>query len=278
MKVTRVCIRIDIDTVRDTEVLPAVLDILDTFGIAGTFFVTTGTDASFKNYRNYRNPLKLLRNRAIRQHGIRQMFRGLLSHRHVQTSGNVASVIERGHELGLHGYHHYNWMNTLPVQDRDVITAWISKGCDLFEEAYGFRPRSFASPGFATSTAFLEVLDGFGFEYSSDFRGKEAFYPVEGSRQFSTLQLPVAEESFGELVSQGMSEREIYERYRRGLDSAEDLFIFYMHPSFEPLINKHLLIMLLEYISSDSRFEIMTLSQLAKNIKRRDRAEDTAGI
>lgn len=274
----KVCIRVDIDTIRDTEVLPAVLEIFDVFDIHASFFVTTGSDASFRNYRNYHNPLKLFRNKAIKQHGLSQMFRGLFSDRQVQGSGDVTAVVRKGHELGLHGYHHYNWMNTLQLKDRDEITAWISKGCELFEEAYGFRPRSFASPGFAACPAFLEALDCFGFEYSSDFRGTEAFYPAIGPRRCPTLQLPVAERSFGELEAGGFSEKDIYELYREGLHNAQDFFVFYMHPSYEPVINKHLLITLLEYITSNNCFEIMTLSQLAKNIKRRNRAEDTADI
>jgi peptidoglycan/xylan/chitin deacetylase (PgdA/CDA1 family) len=202
---TKVCIRIDIDTVTDTQVLPCVLEILDSFDASATFFVTTGEDMTFKNYKNYINPLKLLQKKAIQQHGIHQMLRGMLYKQQVQKSSNVQLILESNHELGLHGYHHYNWMNTLQKKGQEEITEWITKGSELFEDAYGFRPLSFASPGFATSPQFLEALEHFNFEYSSDFREKEAFYPCINKRKLSTQQLPVAEKSFGELEFEGIS-------------------------------------------------------------------------
>lgn len=274
----KICIRIDIDTIRDTQVLPNILEILDTFDIPATFFVTTGPDTTFKNYKNYLNPIKLLKNNAIKQHGIKQMFRGLIHKQEVQKSKNVKIILKKNHELGLHGYHHYNWINTLQHKNRDEITEWISNGCELFENEYGFKPKSFASPGFATSPQFLEALDDFNFEYSSDFHGTDAFYPTINSRKLSTLQLPVAQRSFGELEFEGFSEDEIYNRFKSDLDNAHDFFIFYMHPSYEPTIKKHLLIKVLEYITSNNNFEFVTLSDLAKNIKRRNPVENPANI
>ena len=275
---TKICIRIDIDTIRDTHVLPNMLEILDEFNIPATFFVTTGPDTTFKNYKNYLKPMKLLKKNAMKQHGIKQIFRGLLYKQQIQMSKNVKLILKKNHELGLHGYHHYNWINTLQQKDLHEITEWISKGCKLFEDEYGFKPVSFASPGFTTSPMFLEALDDFKFEYSSDFRGKYAFHPTIESHKFSTLQLPVAERSFGELEFEGLSEDEIYARFKSNLDNAHDFFIFYMHPSYEPILNKHLSIKVLEYITSNNNFEIITLSNLAKNIKGRNSVEDPANI
>ena len=275
---TKVCIRIDIDTIRDTQVLPVVLEILDSFDASATFFVTTGEDTTFKNYKNYINPLKLMQKRAIQQHGIHQMLRGILYKQHVQKSENVRLILENNHELGLHGYHHYNWMNTLQQKDQAEITEWISKGSELFEDAYGFRPLSFASPGFATSPQFLEALEDFNFVYSSDFRGTEAFYPCNKDHKLSTMQLPVAEKSLGELEFEGLSQDEIYNIMKNGLDSAQDFFIFYMHPSYEPILKRDLLVRVLEYITTSDKFEITTMHQLAKHIKRKDLDENPANI
>lgn len=275
---TKVCIRIDIDTVRDTQVLPVVLEILDQFDASATFFVTTGPDMTFKNYKNYRNPLKLLQKKAILQHGLKQMFRGMVYEQQVQKSKNLQLILEKDHELGLHGYSHYEWMNTLQKKSNEEIREWISKGCELFEDACGFGPRSFASPGFATSNEFLEVLDGFKFDYSSDFRGTEAFYPQLSDRRSSTLQLPVCERSFGELELEGYSHDEIYGIIKNGLDTAQHFLVFYMHPSYEPILNRDLLIKVIDYIISSNDLEIITMHQLAKHIKRRGLPENPANI
>jgi len=275
---TKVCIRIDIDTVRDTQVLPVVLEILDSFDASATFFVTTGEDMTFKNYKNYINPLKLLQKKAIQQHGIHQMLRGMLYKQQVQKSSNVQLILENNHELGLHGYHHYNWMNTLQQKSQEEITEWITKGSELFEDAYGFKPLSFASPGFATSPQFLEALEDFNFDYSSDFRGKETFYPCINERKLSTLQLPVAEKSFGELEFEGISNDAIYNIMKNGLDNAQNFFVFYMHPSYEPILKRDLLVRVLEYITTSDKFETTTMHQLAKHIKRKVLDENPANI
>ncbi|RCV63737.1 Peptidoglycan/xylan/chitin deacetylase [Methanophagales archaeon] len=52
-----VALRADIDTVKDAEVLPVLLAILDEYELKATFFVTTGKDNLAKNLKNYRNPL-----------------------------------------------------------------------------------------------------------------------------------------------------------------------------------------------------------------------------
>lgn len=266
---TKVCIRIDIDTVRDTQVLPVVLEILDQFNARATFFVTTGPDTTFKNYRNYLNPLRLLQKKAIRQHGLQQMFRGMVYKQQVQTSENLQLILDQHHELGLHGYSHYEWMNTLLNKTEEETTEWIAKGCEYFEDACGFVPKSFASPGFVTSSEFLEALDGFKFDYSSDFRGTAAFYPQPSTRRSRTLQLPVCEKSFGELEFEGYSQDEIYAIFKNCLDTAQHFSVFYMHPSYEPILNKDLLIKVLEHIISSDDLEIITMHQLAKHIKKK---------
>ncbi|WP_321417735.1 DUF2334 domain-containing protein [uncultured Methanomethylovorans sp.] len=278
MTKTKVCIRIDIDTVRDTQVIPIVLEILDRFDTSATFFVTTGEDMTFRNFKNYLNPIKLLQKKAIQQHGIQQMLRGMLYKQQVQKSANVQLILEKKHELGLHGYHHYNWMNTLQDKKLEDIREWISKGSEMFEAAYGFKPLSFASPGFATSPEFLEALEDFNFAYSSDFRGKEAFYPCINEHKLSTMQLPVAEKSFGELEFEGFSQDQIYNIMINDLNDAQDFFVFYMHPSYEPILNRDLLFKVMEYITSSGKFEIITMHQLAQHIKKGDLDENPANI
>ncbi len=275
---TKVCIRIDIDTVRDTQVLPVVLEILDHFDAHATFFVTTGPDTTFKNYRNYLNPLKLLQKKAIQQHGMKQMFRGMVHKQQVQASENLHLIMEQGHELGLHGYSHYEWIHNLQKRTEEEITSWISKGCAHFEDACGYLPRSFASPGFTTSSEFLAALEKFKFDYSSDFRGNAAFYPQLSACRSRTLQLPVCAKSFGELEFEGYSQDEIYGIIKHGLDTAQHFFVFYMHPSYEPILNRDLLIKVLDHIISSEDLEIITMHQLSKTLKRRGLPENPANI
>jgi undecaprenyl phosphate-alpha-L-ara4FN deformylase len=104
-------------------------------------------------------------------------FTGLFSKKEVQSSGGLNTIRQEGHELGLHGFNHYNWMNRLNGRSTEEIKSWVSSGCDLFKLAFGFKPACFAAPRFKTTPNFLSVLDDFGFNYSSDYWGVQPFYP-----------------------------------------------------------------------------------------------------
>lgn len=268
MKKIEVCFRIDIDTVKDAQVLPVILEILRLFNISATFFVTTGIDNTYKNYRHYINPLKIITNKAIQQHGLSQMLNGLIMKKHVHKAENIKYILQANHELGLHGYNHYEWMNRLESKSISEITEWIRKGVNLFENEYGFKPKSFASPGFVTSSKYLVALDEFNFDYSSDYRGSEYFYPKISGKQYNTLQLPVASKSFGELQADHLSQAQIYSKVIKQLNKATSFFIIYMHPSYEPIINKDLLLKVIEYIINQKKFEIIKMEQLVQKIKK----------
>ena len=65
MKKIDVSLRVDIDTVKDAELVLSVIQLLDEFEIPATFFITTGVDNTFKNFKNYLNPLRLLEKKQI---------------------------------------------------------------------------------------------------------------------------------------------------------------------------------------------------------------------
>ena len=145
-------------------------------------------------------------------------------------------MINSGHEIGLHGYRHYEWMNFLLKKNRDEISNMIETGCKSFEKEFGFYPRSFSSPGFTTSNEYLLALDDFGFEYSSDFYGFHPFYPQVGETKFDTLQLPVSIPSPCELQD---NEKTTLDKINKFCN--KDYFILYIHPSCELLYKRKLL-------------------------------------
>ena len=78
---------------------------------------------------------------------------------------NIELILEKGHELGLHGYDHYTWLNNLDSFTEGQIRDFISHGCERIEKAFGFYPKAFAAPGFKTNPNFIAVLDDFRFKY-----------------------------------------------------------------------------------------------------------------
>ena len=260
-------LRVDIDCVRDAESLPVLLDMLNGYGIKATFFVATGPDNIARNMTNNINPLNLIRKKAFKRYGL-TIFNGLVFKRQVQESKNIGLILDAGHELGLHGYDHYNWMNHLDSKSTEELSALISRGCELFEQAFGFYPKSFASPGFTVNSRFLRVLDNFGFSYSSDFVGEKAFYPeIEiGGTVCRTLQIPVSMRSIGELNDDGLSDNQILEGAMDKL-SRSSHFVFYCHPSYEPVFKPALIEHVLKCMEEPSK--IVTLGEIASRLKDR---------
>lgn len=257
-----VAIRADIDTVKDAEVLPVLLAILDEYELKATFFVTTGRDKLAKNLKNYRNPLRLMKR--IPRYGLTPILCSLILKREVEESGNIKLILEKGHELGLHGYDHYTWLNYLDSFTEEQIRDFIAKGCERIENAFGFYPNAFAAPGFKTNPYFIAVLDDFGFKYSSDYIGGKAFYPELNGKRMKTLQVPVSMRSFGELEDEGLGDDQIYKVTADAVSRLEFL-VLYLHPSYEPIFKRKLLERVLTYFADRSK--VVTMSQIAEQIR-----------
>jgi peptidoglycan-N-acetylglucosamine deacetylase len=100
-------------------VVPIFLDVFDRLEIKITFFVV-GQDASIE--RNH----KILK-----------------------------SIIDRGHEIGNHSFHHESWLKTY---SKEKIEAEIEMAEEAIVKATGVRTNMFRGPGFSWSNDLLEVL------------------------------------------------------------------------------------------------------------------------
>lgn len=100
-------------------VVPIFLDVFDRLDIKITFFVV-GQDAAIE--RNH----KILR-----------------------------SIIERGHEIGNHSFHHESWLKTY---SKEKIDEEIRIAEEAINKATGVTTNMFRGPGFSWSNDLLEVL------------------------------------------------------------------------------------------------------------------------
>jgi len=100
-------------------VVPFVLDLLDELEIKITFFIV-GQDAAIE------------RNHAI-----------------------LRSIVDRGHEVGNHSFHHESWLKTY---SKEKIEAEIIRAEESIKSATGVITRCFRGPGFSWSNDLLEVL------------------------------------------------------------------------------------------------------------------------
>ena len=75
----------------------------------------------------------------------------------------VAEIVERGHELGMHGWLHERWSDLRFSEERDLA----QRATEALENASGFRPRGFRAPGGARSKQTERVLLDLGYLYDA---------------------------------------------------------------------------------------------------------------
>jgi len=270
-------LRIDVDTVKDVLLLPKLLDLLKTADVKATFFVTTGPDKTgfniFKHLKQPQNYLNVLKSKPYR-FGIHSL-NGLFRHIEIQNSHShiLQRTLKEGHELGLHGYDHYRWINELEKFKDKYIIALIQRGLAALNNVAKSDIRSFASPGFKVTQEFLKSIDTFDFYYSSDYKFDipvAPFYPQFGSRTSRILQIPVASDSIGELTTKGYNENAVLSLIKRRLDvwhQSKVPFVIYMHPSYEIAYKFELFNQVLTLIGDDSRFELSTLARISSMLE-----------
>jgi undecaprenyl phosphate-alpha-L-ara4FN deformylase len=266
-------IRIDVDTVKDVLLLPKLLDLLKSFDVKATFFVSTGPDKTVFNIVKYlkqpQSYIKFLKSKPFR-YGIHSA-NGLIRHVEVQNSHPhiLQRVLKEGHELGLHGYDHYKWLNGLENLKCKQIIALIQRGLYALTYVTKSGVVSFASPGFKVSSEFLVAIDTFEFNYSSDYkfnRPVAPFYPQLDYDQSRVLQIPVAGDSIGEMIANSYNEKVILSLLKSRMDvwyQNEVPFVIYIHPSYEIAYKFELLTNVLSLINNDNRFELSTLARIS---------------
>ena len=70
----------------------------------------------------------------------------------------IRKIVDKGHEIGLHGYTH-EFVSTLSEeQQRDVL----KKSIDVLTDIVGKRPRGWTAPAWSTSRETVTLLEEFG--------------------------------------------------------------------------------------------------------------------
>jgi peptidoglycan/xylan/chitin deacetylase (PgdA/CDA1 family) len=75
----------------------------------------------------------------------------------------VAEIVERGHELGMHGWLHERWSELPPSEERELA----QRATEALEDASGTRPRGFRAPGGSRSGHTEEILYELGYLYDA---------------------------------------------------------------------------------------------------------------
>jgi peptidoglycan/xylan/chitin deacetylase (PgdA/CDA1 family) len=77
--------------------------------------------------------------------------------------GAVRAVVERGHELGMHGYAHETWRELDPAREAELAR----RATEALARAAGVRPSGFRAPGGARTASTEGILRALGYRYDA---------------------------------------------------------------------------------------------------------------
>lgn len=98
----------------------------------------------------------------LERHGVRSTF--FLEGRHgVEAPDVVAGVVERDHELGMHGWAHEPWGDLAPDDER----ALASRATEALTAAAGVAPVGFRAPGGSRTSATASLLTELGYHFDA---------------------------------------------------------------------------------------------------------------
>ncbi|OGP20834.1 MAG: hypothetical protein A2038_14745 [Deltaproteobacteria bacterium GWA2_57_13] len=209
----QLAIRVDVDTnVGIREGVPRLLELFRQYALRVSFFVSFGPDRSGRAIRRLWRPsflLKMVRTNPVRLYGLRTLLSGTLLPSKPIGEGEpelLRSILQEGHEIGIHGYDHVRWQDGIESMQQGDIESELKKSMDAYWRIFGKHPLSTAAPGWRCTSLSLEVQERLGFLYASDVRGKFPFFPVHNGRILQTLQIPTTLPTADELIGR---EREL---------------------------------------------------------------------
>ena len=202
-----VALKVDVDTDRGTrEGIPALLSLLEEFSAPASFLFSLGPDNTGKAIRRVFRPgffQKVSRTSVVRMYGIRTLLNGtLLPAPHIgrRHADLMRGVRDRGFEVGIHCYDHFQWQDYLFRMTLDEVRAEFGKAIAEFERIFGCKPATAGAPGWQASSGSKQVYDEAGLLYASDSRGHSPFFPRIQGRTFKTLEIPSTLPTFDELL------------------------------------------------------------------------------
>lgn len=94
-----------------------------------------------------------------------------------QWPARCRAIVERGHEIGYHGYKHEAFWQL----DRGQQQVVMARSLELFRRHLGITPVGFRTPSGDWSADTVEILLDAGVEYSSSMRGDDRPYFIEAA-------------------------------------------------------------------------------------------------
>lgn len=191
-------LRIDCDTKQGLETgVLKISELLFHLNIKASFFIVTGPFdyyLSISRIFTEKGFLKKLLH-------LNRSYLNLSSKNKINKIAIVEKILSHGHEVGLHGYSHFRWIRDFLKWTDETASIFFTKGVSDFKETFGYLPKFSAAPGWRMNFNLLQFQESFNFNFASDIRANEPFYPLSANGEIlKTPQIPVTRPTLDEIL------------------------------------------------------------------------------
>ncbi len=233
-------IKVDVDTYEGMRHgVPVLLDVFQRCKINASFFVPMGPDNTGRTVKRVFTRKGFLKKAGrvgvLSTYGVKTLMYGLVLPGPQIARKNMPllkKILDRGHELGIHGHDHVRWHDHIKHFDERETRREIDRLLTVYRIIVGEDARSFAAPGWMINPFVLKVFEEKGLVYSSDTRGKCPFYPEMGGLRFSILQVPSTLPTLDEVIGVVSAEEKSLVEHYLGL-LTDGLNIMTVHTELE---------------------------------------------
>jgi undecaprenyl phosphate-alpha-L-ara4FN deformylase len=240
--ITRVGLRIDVDTFRGTrDGVPRLLDIFARHHIHATFFFSVGPDNMGRHLWRLLKPaflIKMLRSNAASLYGWDILLAGTFwpGRQIGKALGDIMKATAgAGHEVGLHAWDHHKWQKQVERMPGAQSRAEIRKGFDALTKILPHKPICSAAAGWKCTEQVLLEKETFGFRYNSDCRGDSIFRPVVAGH-VCVPQIPVTLPTYDEIIGRNGVTNTNYNETLLNLIQPGKLNVLTIHAEVEGII------------------------------------------